>query len=249
MIEWYYHEPGAGRAGPFSAGDLRRHLAERRIQADTLVWHHGLREWQPLERMAAEIGLDGLHVDSARPPPLPAQAGMSPPGSAAPRATPRGKYSRNPLQQKKTLPPAAVVLIVAAALGIPGVLVLGSVALPAYQDYAWRVTRMGALEGLADGLKQVAGDFALQTGRCLRNDDPRMATLRREVRRRFSTRLSFATIEGGCAFELAIDADGRDVDGKTLRYRGYRGAAGFAWECTGGTLPDEYRPAECRNRG
>lgn len=252
MIDWYYHDPGEGRIGPLSAEELRRRFHDRRIQRDTLVWHHSLREWQPLERMAPDIGLETLQIDASRPPPLPAdaRAPMPPSTSAsAPRSTPRGKYSRTPLREKKTLPTAAIVLIVAGVLGIPALLVLGSVMLSGYRDYAQRATRMGSMDGLANGLKQVVGDYALRTGSCLRNDDPRVANLRNEIRQRFSADVRFATIDGGCAFEVAINADGMQSDGRTLRYEGYRDGNEFAWECSGGTLAEEDRPYECRSRG
>src|SRR5687768_6933461 len=132
MIDWYYHDPGEGRIGPLSAEELRKRFQDRRIQRDTLVWHHGLREWQPLERMAADIGLETLQVDTSRPPPLPANAHApipTPASAAVPRAPSRGKYSRAPLRGKKTLPTAAIVLIVVAVLGIPALLVIGSVTL------------------------------------------------------------------------------------------------------------------------
>ena len=252
MIDWYYHDPGEGRIGPLPAEELRARYQDRRIQRDTLVWHHGLREWQSLERMAPEIGLETLEIDASRPPPLPANAAVATTlttSAAAPRATSRGKYSRTPLRGKKTLPTAAIVLIVAGVIGIPVLLVLGSVMLSGYRDYAQRATRLGSMDGLTNALKHVAGDYALRTGSCLRNDDPRVADVRNEIRRRFSTDVHFATIEGGCAFEVAINADGKPIDGKTLRYEGYRDGNEFAWECRGGTLPEEERPYECRTRG
>ena len=249
MIDWYYHDPAEGRVGPMSAGDLRQRYQDRRIQRDTLVWHHGLREWQPLERLASDIGLETLRIDASAPPPLPGTGHSAGSRPAAARTAPRGRYSRTPARAKKTLPPIAIVLIVAGVVGVPALLVLGSVVFPAYRDYVQRAARLGAVDGLANGLKQVAGDYALRTGECLRNEDPRVADVRDEVRRRFSADVSFAAIEGGCAFELAINADGKALDGATLRYQGYRDGNEFAWECSGGTLPERYRPYECRKDG
>ena len=59
----------------------------------------------------------------------------------------------------------------------------------------------------------------------------------------------FASIEGGCAFEVAIDADGKPIDGKSVRYEGYPDDGAFVWQCDGGDLPGPYRPHECRNNG
>lgn len=252
MIDWYYHGPGEGRVGPLSADELRQRFRDRRIQRDTLVWHQGLREWQPLERMALDIGLDQIQQDTSKPPPLPSHPPVSVPPVMHPvaaRAAVGGKYTRTPLRQKKTLPSGAIVLIVIAVVAIPALLVMGSVMLPAYQDYARRATSMGAIAGLSNGLKQMVGDYAVRTGQCPGNDDPRLMPLRQEIHRRFSMEVRFASIEGGCAFDVAIDADGKPVDGKSLRYEGYRDGAGLAWQCSGGDLPDAYRPRECRNHG
>jgi len=251
MIDWYYHDPGAGRVGPLSAEELCKHFRDRRIQRDTLIWHHGLREWQPLERMAPDIGLDSLEADSSRPPPLTSHAAPPPIATRPPaaHAAPRGKYTRAPLREKKTLSTTAIVLIAVGVLAIPALLVVGSVMLPAYQDYVRRADHMGGLTGVSIGMKRVVGDYALRTGRCPDNDAPRVAQLRRDLRRRTSVDVSFASIEDGCAFELAVNADGQPIDGKTLRYEGYPDAGHFVWACNGGTMPERYRPYECRNNG
>lgn len=250
MIDWYYHDPGEGRVGPLSAEELRKRFHDRRIQRDTLVWHHGLREWQPLERMAPEIGLETLQADASRPPPLPSSSApaMSAAMPAAPRAVPPGKYTRKPLQQqKRTLPAGAIVAIVVAVIAVPALLLMGSIMLPAYRDYAQRATSMGAVQGLSNAMKQAVEERAMSTGRCPDNDEPRLAQARSEIRRRFSLDVSFDTTGNGCAFEVAINADGRAIDGKTLRYEGYRDGNGFAWDCSGGDMPDDLRPYECRN--
>lgn len=249
MIDWYYHDPAEGRVGPLSAEDLCRRFRERRIQRDTLVWHHGLREWQPLERMALEIGLDQIQPDATRPPPLPSGAAAAPMPSASlssPRSASQGKYSRAPLPQKKTLSTGTIVLILVAVLAIPTLLVLGSVTLSSYRDYAHRADSMGAISGLSIGLKRFVGDYAMQTGRCPSNDDPRLARMRGEILRRASMEVRFATIDGGCAFEVATSADGQPLDGKRLRYEGRPEGGAIAWECSGGDMPEAYRPYECR---
>ena len=50
---------------------MRKRYRDRRIQRDTLVWHPGLREWQPLAGMAEELELDSVQPDASLPPPLP----------------------------------------------------------------------------------------------------------------------------------------------------------------------------------
>jgi type IV pilus assembly protein PilA len=49
--------------------------------------------------------------------------------------------------------------------------------------------------------------------------------------------------EGACQVELRFDALGPANEAtSTVIYR----QAGDTWECTGGTLPERYRPNECR---
>ncbi|GAB3346755.1 GYF domain-containing protein [Lysobacter tyrosinilyticus] len=252
MIDWYYHDPSEGRVGPLSAEELCKRFHDRRIQRDTLVWHHGLREWQPLERMAPELGLASLETDSSHPPSLPSSAApplIAPRAPAVSAAVPRGKYTRAPLREKKTLSTTAIVLIALGALGIPALLVVGSFMQSAYKDYARRADSMGTLTGMSIGLKRVVGDYALRTGRCPDNEDPRVVQMRQDLLRRASAEVRFATIEGGCAFELALNVDGQPIDGKTLRYEGYPDAGRFEWTCTGGSMPERYRPYECRRGG
>ena len=247
MTDWYYHAPGEGRVGPLSAEDLRQHYQDRRIQRDTLVWHQGLREWQPLERFAAEIGIERMQQDAGLPPPMPSGAAVAMP--SMPRTTPRGKYARAPLQPKKTLSSGAIVLIAIAVIAIPGVMILGSITLSSYKDYAQRAQSMGKVQGISNGLKQVVADYAINTGRCPVDGDPGVQQLQRKVRQQFAMNVSFERTGDGCAFEVAINADGRSTDGKALRYEGHREGDGFAWECSGGDMPDSLRPRECRTGG
>src|SRR3546814_9669471 len=58
MTDWYYHDPAQGRVGPLSAEQVRARYVDRRIQRDTLAWHAGAREWQPLDRFSDELQLD-----------------------------------------------------------------------------------------------------------------------------------------------------------------------------------------------
>lgn len=80
MTNWYYHDPAQGRVGPIDAEALREQFHAGRIQRDTLLWREGLREWLPLQRLEAELG---LQQTPAAPPPLPPSAAApSPQGRA-----------------------------------------------------------------------------------------------------------------------------------------------------------------------
>ena len=248
MTDWYYHAPGEGRVGPLSAEDLRKHYQDRRIQRDTLVWHHGLREWQPLERFAPEIGIERLQQDSGMPPPMPSGATVAAP-APVPRSAARGKYTRAPLQPKKTLSSGAIVLIAIAVIAIPGAMIVGSVMLSSYKDYAQRAQSIGKVQGISNGLKQVVADYAINTGRCPVDSDPGVQQLQRKVRQQFAMHVSFERTSDGCAFEVAINTDGQPTGGQALRYEGHREGDGFAWECSGGGMPDTLLPRECRAGG
>lgn len=249
MTDWYYHDPAEGRVGPFTAEELRKRYTDRRMHRDTLVWHAGMREWQPLERMAPEVGLEHMRVDASVPPPMPAAGAALPVSRATPAPGARGKYARAPLKPKKTLSGGAIALIAVAAIAVPGTLILASIALPAYQDYVRGADRMGAMTGMAIALKREVGTYAMRSGRCPVNDDAHVVKLRQELRRRSATEVRFASLDGGCAFELAIDADGQPGDGTAVRYEGYPEGDRFAWECVGGDMPAAYRPYECRDDG
>lgn len=239
MIDWYYHDPSEGRLGPYSAEDMRKRYRDRRIQRDTLVWRHGLHEWQPLDRVSEEIDLDDVVLDASQPPPLPPQSGTAPSyASTHPVAStrPAGKYSRVAAPPKKTLSGGAIVAIVLAALAIPVLGILAAIALPAYQDYATRANSSGALTGMAIALKRNVAEYAFQTGTCPSNDNPRVAQLARLVQERTHASIRFGTLQDqGCIFELTLHGLGPDAEGKTLRYEGYPDGNEFAWDCSGGS--------------
>jgi uncharacterized RDD family membrane protein YckC len=46
-MEWYYVINGQ-QAGPIDEAEFHRLIAEGRIRAETLVWHAGIPDWQPL---------------------------------------------------------------------------------------------------------------------------------------------------------------------------------------------------------
>jgi type IV pilus assembly protein PilA len=131
MTDWYYHEPGQGRVGPLSADDMRQRYRDRRIARDTLAWHEGLREWQPVERLMEELGLSGVQPDASLPPPVP----LRPAAATASHA--------GPMRAAAAPPPSNRVgcIIAAIVVGIVGLVVLAilaAIALPAYQGYVER---------------------------------------------------------------------------------------------------------------
>ena len=92
MTDWYYHAPGQGRVGPLTAERMQQLYRDRVIVRDTLAWHEGLREWQPLDRLIEELGLTGVQPDLSKPPP-PRRSVRPRPRLRTPRA-PACRWSR-----------------------------------------------------------------------------------------------------------------------------------------------------------
>lgn len=129
MTDWYYHRPGQDRAGPLSADEMRAHYRDRRIVADTLAWHEGMREWQPLERLTEELGLAGVQPDRSLPPP--------PPPPPRPAAT----YHAAKAKKQAASPPSNRRGGIIAAMLVAALFVfafVAALALPAYKRYVER---------------------------------------------------------------------------------------------------------------
>jgi len=65
MTQWYYASTNNERQGPVGAAVIREKLAKGELNQQTLVWHEGMVEWQPLSSVQAELAA----ADS--PPPVP----------------------------------------------------------------------------------------------------------------------------------------------------------------------------------
>lgn len=159
VTDWFVHDPAEGRVGPLSADDLRTRYRQRRVQRDTLVWHAGMREWQPLDRVSDQVGIDDVVQDTALPPPLPppstgtmAFAASAPPRSAYPhRAT---------APPRRGLSGCAIAAIVVGVVGVFLLLILAAIALPAYQDYTIRAKTAAAI------VQAEIVQRAIEPGRC-----------------------------------------------------------------------------------
>ena len=242
MTDWYYHDPSQGRVGPHTAQEIRARYRDRRLQRDTLVWHSGLREWQPLDRLSEELELAGVQPDASLPPPLP-----PPLTSAAAYSTPRSAASaRRDTAPKRGLSGCAIVAIVLGALAIPVIGILAAIAVPAYQDYTVRAQTTAGLIGAASAIKRQVATHVERTGHCPGNDD--MApVIQRFTGLHPKSRLVFGSVDSGqCAFEFTLGGMSPAVEGSTWLYVAYQEGDGMAWDCSGGTLPNRYRPAACR---
>lgn len=75
-MNWYYRKDDGSKAGPVSEATFRLLVAQGTIRPDTLVWHAGMADWQPLSLVDSNWASGGAGV----PPPVPddfAPAGAS----------------------------------------------------------------------------------------------------------------------------------------------------------------------------
>jgi len=247
MTDWYYHDPVQGRVGPLSAEQLRNRYADRRIQRDTLAWHAGVREWQPLDRFSEELQLDTVTPDASQPPPLPPPSMPGPPAMATMSSSQAPRMSRAAPTPRRGLSGCAIVAIVGACL-VPVIAILAAIAIPAYQDYVIRAKSTAGLVGAASAIQRAVAEHMGVHGRCPGNED--FAPLLRQfaaVEKHASVQLG-TLADGNCAFEFTLHGIARSVEGKTWLYEARRNGDALTWDCTGGDLPARYRPAACRSR-
>ena len=245
MTDWYYHDPAQGRVGPLSTEQVRARYVDRRVQRDTLAWHAGAREWQPLDRYSEELQLDTVTPDASLPPPLPPAAAPSAPSMAASRASAARAPMRTAAAPKRGLSGCAIVAIVGAVVAIPVIAILAAIAIPAYQEYTIRANATAGLLGAASAMQRAVDEFHDARGRCPGNDD--FAPLLRQfaaVEKTTAVRFG-AVASGNCAFEFTLHGNGA-VEGRTWLFEAYPDGDLAGWDCTGGDLPARYRPQHCR---
>lgn len=274
MTDWYYHAPGQGRVGPLSAEEMRKCFRERRIARDTLAWHEGLREWQPVERLIEELGLSGVQPDASLPPPVPSR----PAAATASHAGPMRSVAAPPSSNRTGC------IIVAIVIGVLGLFVLGilaAIALPAYQDYVKRAKaaqqgrtapsdassqtqrapqkvytfdaeRMAGTDALARELVTVAmREFHAANGNVCPDTVEFERIQVRYPRYQGSENGGWFGIEQAhpdgnqCAYEVRFYGLGPEVLDKTLRYEVNRTGEAVSIVCRNKTLPSGYLPPLC----
>lgn len=228
LSAWYYADAARHRHGPLSTAELRERVRDGLLERTTLVWREGMPEWQPLQALAAELGLPAVATPPPLPPPPPVATATA---VAAPRAGLSG---------------CGIGAIVAIVLGLVLVAVLGilaAIAMPAYRDYTLRAHARTAIDGL-DLLKGEVVAFAAQQGRCPVNGDPGFDAAQ-DYASEFVKQVRIGRFDNGhCGLEATLHAPGKDkLDGKAL-WLDYDAQAA-AWNCSS-ELDDRYLPAHCR---
>jgi type IV pilus assembly protein PilA len=242
--QWFFAEGNSQQRGPLPADELIALYRSSRIALDTLVWRDGMAQWQPLETVAAEIGLEIAPVAevAAAPEPGPAVPPALPATPAVP-VTPVDPAVVPP--PRKGLSGCAIVGIIAAVIGVLVVIVgavLAAIALPVYQEYVARSKTSEALVTLAPIKLAVAG-FHDEYGRCPVNDDEGFQPAESYADGAIGAVRIGRFDNGHCGVEAELTVPGStSLDGKLL-WLDYNGAG--HWECSG-EPDDKYLPLECR---
>lgn len=137
------------------------------------------------------------------------------------------------------------LMIVVAIIGI-----LAAVAIPAYQDYTIRAKVSEVLVLASAARTNVAeyyistGNMPTSTGAAGINTNPAQSEFLDQTA---GTGIQFATSSGGTLLTYQLAANmGGSAGGKTIEYLVTGNANGVQVDCTGGTLEEKYRPANCR---
>lgn len=243
MTDWFIHDAAEGRIGPLDTAAVRERYRQRRITRDTLVWHAGMREWQPLDRVSDVVGIDDVVPDPSLPPPLPPPSSRATPVfAAAPADRPAHVRARAAAPPSRRLSGCAIVAIVVAALSIPMLGILAAIAVPAYQDYTIRarvagaVTQAIALQGPVLEARRAGRGCPGRGHPALTGALPAGAQV---------TNLQVGALaDGRCAYQVTLVNTHPKVDGQSLLFAMPRDAVG-AWECQG-SVEDRYLPPSCR---
>lgn len=268
MTDWYYHAPGQGRVGPLDAEQMRACFRDRSIDRDTLAWHAGLREWQPVERLIEELGLTGVRQDTSLPPPVPPRPSAALASHAGPmRDTPPPPSNRSG---------CLIAAIVLGACSLVVLSILAAIAIPTYQDYVKRseAARSAAsapsdavdTTGTFDAARLAATEALARelVAEAMRQHDPAQGqcpdTFHFESLQARRPRLQ-GSREGGwfglaqarpqygrCAYEVSFYGLGREVLGRSVRYEVRVAGEAIEVDCHNGTLPPGHLPPMCHDR-
>ena len=110
MSNWYYADAAQQRQGPLPAEEIVRLFHQGRLRLDTLVWHDGLADWQPLRDFAQELALHQVPAETFYTP-MQAGPAETQPAAADPFAAPADAAPDSPYA-----PPRATLVSANAAV-------------------------------------------------------------------------------------------------------------------------------------
>lgn len=246
MSEWFYAEGNRQQRGPLTSDELIALFQSSRIALDTLVWRDGMPQWQALRTVADEIGL--VQAPSAAPTAVDTDI----PAAQLPPQIPAGPYASQPppaqpvAVPQKSLSGCAIAGIVAAVLGVGGLVliaILAAIALPAYQDYTHRAKASAAYVALAP-IKTQVEEFVAANGQCPVNDDEGFLPADGYALDGIAALRIGRFDNNHCGIEAELSIPGSTGLDGTLLWLDYDGDSRH-WECTGGA-DDKYLPTVCR---
>ncbi len=129
------------------------------------------------------------------------------------------------------------LMIVVAIIGI-----LAAVAIPSYQDYTKRAHVTEGF-GLAGALKIGIAEFFASNGNMPKNNTSAGASVSTAISGNSVT--SVQNVDG--LITITYNTKVGAATGSTVFLRaGTANAGSMTWQCTGGSVPSKYRPANCR---
>jgi hypothetical protein len=90
-MNWYFEIDGISQ-GPLTAEVLAIRVQKGEVHADTLVWHPGLGDWQPVGQLCP---------DWLKPIPAPAPVAMAKPVAGRPGTRPLAPLATEPTEEKQ----------------------------------------------------------------------------------------------------------------------------------------------------
>lgn len=131
------------------------------------------------------------------------------------------------------------LMIVVAIIGI-----LAAVAIPAYQDYTIRA-KVSEVLTMASAARTSVAEYYISTG-SMPTTAAAAGVNTNAGQSDYVTAIAFATSSTGSLLTYTLGNLGGDANGDTFEYLVSGSVNGVEVDCTGGTLDDKYRPANCR---
>ena len=132
------------------------------------------------------------------------------------------------------------LMIVVAIIGI-----LAAIAIPAYQDYIIR-SKVSEVMVIAGAAKTNVAEYYISTGNM--PESTSAAGISTDAgQSSYVSGIAFQTSAGGTQLTYTLANLGTAANGTTLIYQVSGNDSGVTVDCTGGTLPPKYRPANCRS--
>jgi type IV pilus assembly protein PilA len=131
------------------------------------------------------------------------------------------------------------LMIVVAIIGI-----LAAIAIPAYQDYTIR-SKVSEVLVLASAARTSVAEYYISTGH-MPVSTSAAGINTNAAQSQFVSNIAFATSAGGSELTYTLQNLGGTANATTLIYQVTGSTDGVKVDCTGGTLPPKYRPANCR---